>query len=61
MEALAALSKPWEDIWAMRDKEELGVYNFEEAIRSALLKAAEYDDMPTAMLKCLPEAAVTSL
>eukprot|EP00971_Amphidinium_carterae_P197830 3926134-Amphidinium_carterae.3 len=72
-EAMQQLAKPWLKLWEVHNKASSGVYateeslptltrdDFERAVRTAPLRAAGYDAMPTAMLKCLPAEAVTEL
>eukprot|EP00971_Amphidinium_carterae_P090475 1791394-Amphidinium_carterae.1 len=72
-EGMTQLAKPWLKLWEVHKQVQAEVYttgdplpelsreDFERAVVSAPLRAAGYDAMPVAMLKCLPADAVTEL
>eukprot|EP00971_Amphidinium_carterae_P143081 2834981-Amphidinium_carterae.1 len=72
-EGMKQLAKPWLKLWEVHGQDPADIYttdeplptltreDFEKAVRTAPLKAAGFDAMPTAMLKCLPAEAVTEL
>eukprot|EP00971_Amphidinium_carterae_P074079 1464216-Amphidinium_carterae.1 len=72
-EGMKQLAEPWLKLWECHHKASAEVYNameplpelsredFERAVATAPLRAAGYDSMPTAMLKCLPAEAITEL
>eukprot|EP00971_Amphidinium_carterae_P204794 4064410-Amphidinium_carterae.1 len=72
-EGMKQLAKPWLKLWDCHDHASDAVYktleplpelsrdDFERAVVTAPLRAAGYDAMPAALLKCLPAEAVTEL